>query len=124
MNTPREWEAQFDEEFQIQDDCWGKKKYGDYFTIYAPSKVKRFIRIIEDKAREEEREKANISDFSAGFTFGRSVEREMVRELVEGMKERTRHFPMKSNGGNWDEWNDGYDKALSDIITALNEKEV
>lgn len=124
MNTPREWEAQFDEEFQIQDDCWGKKKYGDYFTIYAPSKVKRFIRTILDKAREEEREKANISDFSAGFTFGRSVEREMVRELVEGMKERTRHFPMKSNGGNWDEWNDGYDKALSDIITALNEKEV
>lgn len=111
MNTPREWEEEL----------------SGYFPAYDPEDfdaIVTFVRTIEDKTREEEREKANISDFSAGFTFGRSVEREMVRELVEGMKERTRHFPMKSNGGNWDEWNDGYDKALSDIITALNEKEV
>lgn len=131
MNTPREWEAQFDEEFQIQDDCWGKKKYGDYFTIYAPSKVKRFIRIIEDKAREEEREKANISDFSAGFTFGRSVEREMVRELVEGQKYDEDEEDLGAEAiadhaykDKFEAFRYGYNQALSDIITALNEKEV
>ena len=40
--TPQ-WEIRFDNEFAIQDDVWGKAKYGES-TIYPPSKVKALIK--------------------------------------------------------------------------------
>lgn len=47
---------------------------------------------------------------------------EEVLGLIEGIKEETRNFPMKKNGENWDDWNDGYDKALSTLASAIKSK--
>lgn len=43
-------------------------------------------------------------------------------EKLEGVQNETRNFPMKKDGTNWDEWNDGYDRALTSIITRYKEE--
>lgn len=65
MNTPREWEEEFDERFKdSQCNCVldGHKKNErcpsrtTYYN-FTPEEIKSFIRTVEDKAREEERER-------------------------------------------------------------------
>lgn len=133
MNTPREWEEEFEDRFVGNSDPnWMPELHR--LLEKDREEIKSFIRTIEDKVREDavREHDAKWHPINENFTMENchsavkeaiEEERERMRKLVEGMKERTRNFPMKSNGGNWDEWNDGYDKALSDIIKALNEKE-
>ena len=58
----------------------------------------------------------NLNIFVHGFIS--STLSTLVKEM-EGIKEETRNFPMKSDGGNWDEWNDGYDKGISAAVEVV-----
>lgn len=102
MNTPREWEEEFDKMAQISPDTYPDEKV----IVAHYGKLKSFIRTIEDKARKEERER--------------------VRKLVEGLDESEGECgrPTEEACAAFSKMcrHDGYSNALSDIITALNER--
>lgn len=95
--------SDFDEEFKIQDDIWGKKKYGEG-TVYQPSRVKHFYssklqeayRLGLERAREEmfdqmviifREEKANLdNDSSDGYAHSYAIMKKALEAIDEEIK--------------------------------------
>lgn len=127
MNTPREWEEELDKIWwdlsagyrktsadKLLVDAWnGKRK-----------QVKSFIRTIEDKAREEERERVR-----------KALEKQLDTNIRVSLMEHTMgahsdtHDPVPCYCDEEEKRierkaYENVKKSLSDIITALNEKEV
>lgn len=102
MSTPREWEQRFLNEYC--DVVF--KGPNEYLSVYAdPGKVLVFIRTVEDKARAEERV-----------------------WMLKWMREKVPLGEAMTNydSATWDDYHYALCEKLeklSDIITALNEKE-
>lgn len=145
MNTPREWEEEFEEIWKplvkhnpvtladkLVVDAWNGKR----------TQLKSFIRTILDKAREDavREHDAKWHPINENFTMENchsaveqavEEERERVRKLVDGQKYDEDEEDLGAEAiadhaykDKFEAFRYGYNQALSDIITALNEKEV